>query len=167
MKMDNKRFFATFAVGAVFGAAVLLGMRGHDLDHLYLSIAQCRNDCEMLREDKNKLEAQLSKFEKTRRVRKFNILVTSAPDEFSKLSVQKEIKNKLRFLLDKELALMENNPDLFKNLLENRPLHISETQTVIVQVTSVVIGETTTLFVKAMKEVDALQEKQKNSPPTW
>jgi len=167
MMMNNKRFFATFAVGALFGAAVLLGMRGHDLDHLYLSLAQCRIDCEMLREDKNKLEAQLTKFEKTRRVRKFNIIVTAAPDDFSKLSVQKEVKTKLRFLVDKELALMENNPDLFKNLLENRPLHISDTQTVIVQVTSVVIGETTTLFIKAMKEADALQEKQKNPPRPW
>ena len=152
MTMSNKRFFATFAVGALFGAAVLMGMRGHDLDHLYLNLAQCRNQCEQLAEDKAKLESQLSTFERTRRVRKFNVIVTAAPDEFSKLSVQKEIKTKLRFLLNKELALMENNPDLFRNLLEHRPIHLSETQTVNVEVTSVVIGESTTLFVKAMKE---------------
>ncbi|MBL0386690.1 hypothetical protein JJB07_08500 [Tumebacillus sp. ITR2] len=163
--MKNRQFFATLAVGTLFGAAALLAMRGHDLDLLYLKYLQCRETAQQLLEDKQKLEDELSHAQKykDRRLRKLNIVVEQAPDEFAKVAVQREVKRQLNTMLDKELSLLENDPNLFKSLLEGRSLEIGG-QTLHLQITSVIIGETTTVYVNALKEQKTI--KHESEPPT-
>lgn len=162
--MKHKQFFATLAVGTLFGASVFLAMRGHDLDLLYLKYLQVRESEQQLKEDKQKLEDELSHAQKykNRRLRKLNIVVKEAPDEFAKVAVQREVRRQLNSMLDKELTLLENDPELFHKLLDGRTLDVGG-QTLALQVKAVVIGETTTIFINAVKELKTL--KHNEEPP--
>ncbi|PWK10327.1 hypothetical protein [Tumebacillus permanentifrigoris] len=163
--MKHKQFFATLAVGTLFGASALLAMRGHDLDLLYLKYLQVRESEQQLKEDKQKLEDELSHAQKykNRRLRKLNIVVKEAPDEFAKVAVQREVKRQLNSMLDKELTLLENDPELFNKLLDGRTIEVSG-QSLTLQVKAVVIGETTSIFIHAVKDVKA--SKHHEEPPT-
>lgn len=153
--MNTRQFLATFCVGALFGASVLLTLRGHDLDLLYLRLTEKRNEVNQLQEDYDKLKEKLTHIEKenVRKIRKINVVVDKAPDEFIKLAVQKEVKNRMRKLIDKDLKLFEESPDIFREFLDHRQLHITD-HTVTLKVVQVVIGETTTLYIEATKEPD-------------
>jgi hypothetical protein len=157
--VKNKQFFATLIVGAMFGASVLLTIRGHDLDLLYLRLVECRTQCQQLEEDKQKLEQELTHAEKQRNrvLKKVNIVVSTAPDEFTRLAVQKEVRPKFNSLLGKDLTLLESQPELFEQMLENRVLRFPS-QSVTLDVTSVVIGETTTIYLHAKKEEATLKQ---------
>ncbi|KEO83571.1 hypothetical protein [Tumebacillus flagellatus] len=163
--MKNRQFIATLLVGTLFGASALLALRGHDLDLLYLKYLQCRESYRQVLEDKQKLEDELSHAQtyKDRRLRKLNIVVENAPDEFAKVAVQREVKRQLNSMLDKELTLLENDPGLFKKLLDGRSLEIGG-QALHLQISSVFIGETTTIYVDALKEAQTL--KHETDPPT-
>ncbi|MCX7569994.1 hypothetical protein OS242_08450 [Tumebacillus sp. DT12] len=165
--MNNKRFFATLLVGALFGASVLLAVRGHDLDLLYLRLAECRDTCSQLAEDKQKLEQELSHAEKqrVRHVKKLVVTVQDAPDEFIKLKVQKLVKTELNYLVDKDLALLESQPDLIRRLLDERTLELSATQKITLDVTDVFIGETTTIFLTAKQAQETLKGLERDSLP--
>lgn len=164
--MTNKRFFATLAVGALFGASVLLILRGHDLDLLYLRNYECNTKLQQLQADFQNLEQKLStaKKLKDRHLEKLNVTVSEAPDEFTKLAVAKKVKEELRTLLDKDLTLLEDEPALFKQLLENR-VYQFPSQSITLQVTFVAIGETTTIYVKAVKQVESLTQAGEKGLP--
>jgi hypothetical protein len=157
--MNNRQFFATLVVGALFGASVLLTMRGHDLDLLYLKIETCKTEKEQLLEDRAKLIDELSHAQKKniRRLKKINIVVNTAPDEFTKLHIQKELKNQLKMLIDKELSLLEEEPGLIKNLVEDKTFELPGNQNVTVQIPTLIIGETTTLYIKVIKAEETLK----------
>lgn len=156
--MTNRKFIATLLVGALFGAAVLLTMRGHDLDLLYLQLRKCTMDKQQLEEDVHKLTLDLTnaKKENTRRLRKINVIVQTAPDEFTKLSVQKRVKLLLHPLLDKELTLLEAQPEVIRGLLENQVIELP-TETVKLHVSFAAIGETTSVYVDAVKEATTVK----------
>jgi hypothetical protein len=162
--MIDKKFWATLMVGALFGASVLLAVRGHDLDLLYLHLADCRQQCAQLAEDKQKLEEELTHAEKQRirRLKKIVVSVVEAPDEFVKLKVQKEVKLQLNSLIDKDLALLESQPDLIRKLLDDRTLNLS-TQKITLDITDVFIGETTTIFLKAKRAEETMQPFDRGS----
>ena len=162
--MTNKQFFATLLVGALFGASVLLAVRGHDLDLLYLHLEDCRQKCSQLAEDKQKLEQELTHAENqmVRRLKKIVITVTDAPDEFIKLKVQKEVKTQLNSMIGKDIALLETQPDLIRKLLEDRTWELS-TQKIALDVTDVFIGETTTIYIKAKRAEEALKPLERGS----
>lgn len=162
--MKNKQFFATLAVGALFGASTLLALRGHDLDLLYLKYLQCRESSQQLLEEKQKLEDELTNAQKykNRHLRKLNIIVEQAPDEFAKVAVQREVKRQLNALLDKELTLLENDPDLFRKLLDGRTFE-SGGHSFTLRMTAVVLGETTTVYISAVKEQKTLNPTPENT----
>jgi hypothetical protein len=162
--MRNRQFFATFTVGALFGAAVLLTMRGHDLDLLYLRLTQERTKYAQLQEDHEKLKERLTHIEKenVRKIRKINVEVVVSPDEFTKLSIQKEIKNRMKKLVDKDIAIFEDHPDIFSEFLENRNFTVSD-HTITVKVKQVVLSETTTIFIEAFKMDDTLKSTAKGT----
>jgi len=157
----NSQFFAALAVGALFGSSVLLAMRGHDLDLLYLRLKQAQQQIEQLEEDNRKLKSDLSSAQKrnVRKLRKIRVEVGQAPDEFVKLKVQETVKNRLRTLLDRDLALLEESPAIIHKLVEDVPIPFQE-QAIKVRVHSLVIGETTTLFVNADWETAALKQER-------
>jgi len=151
--MRNKKFVATLTVGALFGAAVLLTVRGHDLDQLYLRNYECKNQLQQLQEDYKALEQKLTNARKLkdRHLKKINVEVSEAPDEFTKLAVQKKVKEELKSLINKDLTLLEDNPKLMKQLLENR-IYQFPSHSIMLTVTFVALGETTTVFVNAIKQ---------------
>ncbi|HEU4963530.1 MAG TPA: hypothetical protein VFV52_06680 [Bacilli bacterium] len=154
--MTNKKFLATFAVGTLFGCSVLLSIMGHDLDQLYLKVASCLEEKQQLDEDRQHLTEQLSHAQRGRVLRKIIINVEKAPDDFVKLKVKARAKDQLRPLMNKELTLLEQQPDLFKRLLEERPYRISD-QSITLKINTLVIGETTTVYLTAEKEQVTLQ----------
>jgi hypothetical protein len=164
--MTNKRFFATFAIGALFGASVLLTIRGHDLDQLYLRNYEARSQLAQLQEDYKNLEQELSHAQKLkdRHLKKISVEVSEAPDEFTKLAVQKKVKEELRTLVNKDLSLLEEEPELFKQLLEKR-VYQFPSQSITLEVTFVAIGETTTVYVKAIKQVESLTHSVEKGTP--
>ncbi|ARU61659.1 hypothetical protein CBW65_12000 [Tumebacillus avium] len=151
--MRTRQFLATFAVGALFGSAVLLTFSGHDLDLLYLRLTERQTQIAQLQEDNEKLQAKLSTIEKSnvRKIQKINVTVIASPDEFIKLAVQKEVKSRLKRLVGSNIKLFEENPDIFIEFLHERQFHVTD-HLVSIQVKHVVIGETTTIFIEAVKE---------------
>ncbi|ASS76361.1 hypothetical protein CIG75_16320 [Tumebacillus algifaecis] len=155
--MRTRQFLATFSVGALFGSAVLLTFSGHDLDLLYLRLTERQNELNQLQEDHQKLQEKLTHIEKSnvRKIHKINVTVLQAPDEFIKLAVQKEVKNRMKKLVDKELKLFEENPDVFHDFLDSRQFHISD-HLITIKMKYVVVGETTTIFIEAFKDAESL-----------
>lgn len=164
--MTNKRFLATFTVGTIFGASLLLSITGHDIDQLYLKVASCFEERQQLEEDRKHLQEQLSHATRGRRLHKVNVEVLKAPDEFIKIQVKKRVKDQLRPLMNKELTLLEQQPELFKRLLEDRTFHISN-EPITIRIQTTIVGETSTLYITADKEQTTLQhsaEKDINDP---
>lgn len=113
------------------------------------------------------MEQELTHAEKqrVRHVKKLVVNVEDAPDEFIKLKVQKLVKAELNYLVDKDLALLESQPDLIRRLLDERTLELSATQKIKLDVTDVFIGETTTIFLTAKHAAEALKGLERDSLP--
>lgn len=143
---------ASFIVGAVVGAAVLLLLRGHDLDQLYLRMAQLRVENSQLQEEVDSLKNDLADRQKqsVRKVRKIEV-TAEASDEFTKLSIAKYVKERTRPLLEKELAYLDGNPQLITGLVDGRICTV-QNQPYLIHVESVIIGETLFIWVKGTKQ---------------
>ncbi|MGZ4030908.1 MAG: hypothetical protein ACXVDJ_01840 [Tumebacillaceae bacterium] len=156
--MNNRRFFATLLVGALLGSSVLLVMRGHDLDLLYLELARTKDKLQQVQEENDTLTQNLTKAQKDlkRRLHKVVVEVDSAPDEFVKLSVQKKVKLLMQPLMEKDLSLLEEQPRVILSMLDNHSVELNNGSTVKLDVKSVFIGETTTIFLDVEKESHTL-----------
>jgi hypothetical protein len=157
--MNNRRFFATLLVGALLGSSVLLVMRGHDLDLLYLELAKCKDQMQQVQEENDTLTQNLTKAQKdlTRRLHKVVVEVNTAPDEFVKLSVQKKVKELMKPLMEKDISLLESQPRVITTMLDNHTVELNNGTTVKLNVDLVFIGETTTIFLNVEKESHALK----------
>jgi hypothetical protein len=144
---------ASFAVGAFVGAAALLALRGHDLDLVYLQMAKLRVENNQLQEEVDSLKNDLANRQKqsVRKVRKIEV-TAEAPDEFTKLSIAKYVKERTRPLLEKELGYLDGNPQLITGLVDGRICTV-QNQPYLIDVESVIIGETLYVWVKGTKQV--------------
>lgn len=157
--MNNRRFFATLLVGALLGSSVLLVMRGHDLDLLYLELAKCKDQLQQVQEENTNLTQNLTKAQKdlTRRLHKVVVEIDTAPDEFVKLSVQKKVKELMKPLMEKDISLLEAQPRVITTMLDNHTIELNNGMTVKLNVEMVFIGETTTIFLRVEKESHAMK----------
>lgn len=142
----------SFLAGAVVGAAVLVAVEGHDLDLLYLQMGKLRAENHQLQEEIDSLKKDLlaKQRQSARKVRKIEVEV-KAPDEFTKLEIDKFVKDRTRALLDKELSYLDSAPQLVKGLIDGRTLTI-ENQPYLLRVESVAIGETLRLWVEGSQK---------------
>lgn len=146
MKHLLLQFFAIFFTGAICGGALLLGIKGHDIDMLYYQLAQIRLQYHEVLQENQQLKSDLSKQvdERTKRVRKLNIRINTTDDSLN-LKLQQYIQNLCKFLIGRPLQDFEPQPDVIQHLLNGRAV-IIDNQTYILHVDAVVIAETTHIW---------------------
>lgn len=143
---------ALFLVGMLTGATLLLAMKGHDLDQLYLQMGRLRAENNQLQEEIDSLKKDLldRQRQSIRRVKKIEVEVT-APDEFTKLVIAKRVKDQARPLLDKEVSYLEKDPRLVAQLIDGRIVN-HENQSYQLHVYWISIGETLHIWVEGIKQ---------------
>ncbi|MFC4769370.1 hypothetical protein ACFO8Q_18740 [Effusibacillus consociatus] len=143
---------AIFLVGMVAGATFIVAVKGHDLDHLYLQRNQLRQENKELLEEIDSLKKDLLNRQRQsiRRVRTIEV-EANAPDEFTKLAIVKNVKNRTRALLDKELSFLDSDPKLVTDLIEGRIVTV-DNQSYQIRVEAVYIGETLRIWVEGIKQ---------------
>lgn len=123
------RQIASFLVGVLFGAALLIAVRGHDLDHFYAKVLQLQQQNETLQEKVDDLKNQLQNQKKgsIRRVRAIEVQAKTdaSVEEVVKLQIEKQMKEQLKPLLHLNTEALEDASDeLVNKLLDNQKVQI-------------------------------------------
>ncbi|BCJ86658.1 hypothetical protein [Effusibacillus dendaii] len=141
---------ALFLVGMLCGATLIVAVKGHDMDLLYLQMGKLRAENNQLQEEVDTLKKSLLDKQKQSKVHKIEVTVT-APDEFTKLAITKYAKDHLRILLDRDLNSLKANPQLVIGLVDGRFFTI-ENQSYQLKVQILVIDETIHMWIEGIKQ---------------
>lgn len=147
---------ATFIVGAVLGASVMIAAKGHDLDHFYAVVSDLNQQIETQKEkiEDLKNELQTQRRNKIQRVRTINIIIDNSnpAEELVRLEIIKAAKEQLKPLIHMNLeALSTSIRPLVINMLNNKRVSVGNS-TYIIEVTTVVVKEEFEVHISYKKE---------------
>lgn len=147
--MNMLEKMSIFSIGMLVGSSLIVAVKGHDLDQLYLENAKLRMTNSQLEEEVQNLDQEIKNKQKliSRRVRKIEI-TPEVDDEFKKLTITKFVKERTKPILDKELSYLDQHPQLIMGLIDDHVIKLSDQKMMTLHVTSLVIGETVRIWVK-------------------
>lgn len=125
---------------------------GHDLDLLYITVRQLKEENRQLLEQNQRLEKELvqNRRQQYPRLRKLEIHIENAEDDFTKLAIFRLVNNKLKPLLEHEQEFIAKNPELAKELVDQQRIRIHQDEYVL-HVQYISVGEFLRIWVKASK----------------
>ncbi|MDB5085694.1 MAG: hypothetical protein JWN30_2580 [Bacilli bacterium] len=143
---------AALLIGMVLGAALLTAVRGRDLEHLYVRVAEFQNQISQLEEHNANLtlELQTQKRDSIRRVRSVEVRA-DAQEDFARLEAVRQASQQCKPLLQMNVDALELHPEIVTNLLEGQLISI-DNASYRLHVDQVIIGETLRVHVICQKQ---------------
>lgn len=119
---------AAFCTGLIIGSSALVAVTGHDLDLLYFTVRQLKEENKQLTEANQLLEKEVAQKSRQNilRVRKVEVHITGTEDDFVKLAVYKFITQKTKPLLDQEVTWLGRKYELIYELLEQQKVPVNQ-----------------------------------------